>query len=63
MRIDRGTENGLPESNRAFHRHLGRLGFTQAYEEHPGGHDWAYWEKHRQTAVKFLAAALRIGVI
>ncbi len=60
LRIDCGTEDGLLESNRAFQRHLKRLGIAHDYEEYPGSHDWAYWDKHVQEAIGFFVAALGI---
>ncbi len=58
LRIDCGTEDGLLDCNQAFHRHLHGLGYPHEYEEHPGGHDWSYWDGQVQAAVRFFAAML-----
>lgn len=60
IRFDCGAEDGLIEDNRAFHRHLSRLGIRHEYAEFPGAHDWGYWDVHIQEALKFHAAALGI---
>ena len=59
LRIDCGTEDFLIESNRAFTAHLTALGIPHEYEEHPGGHDWPYWDTHIQDTLKFLGNVLR----
>ncbi|MFI5457411.1 MAG: alpha/beta hydrolase [Isosphaerales bacterium] len=53
LRIDCGTEDRLLEQNRTFHRQLESLHVPHEYQEFPGGHDWAYWDKHVQEAVAF----------
>lgn len=60
LRIDCGTEDHLIEANRTFHAHLETLGISHEYEEHPGAHDWAYWDLHIQDTLKFMRAALEI---
>ena len=43
--FDCGTEDtGLIEGNRQLHQHFTTLGIAHDYREHPGGHDWAYWD-------------------
>jgi putative tributyrin esterase len=53
LRIDCGIEDSLLEENRAFHRHLEKLGIPHEYEECPGGHTWDYWDHHVQEAIAF----------
>ena len=53
LRIDCGTEDFLLDDNRAFHAHLDSLGFAHEYEEFPGAHDWAYWDRHVQDQLAF----------
>ncbi|MHC4479633.1 MAG: alpha/beta hydrolase [Planctomycetota bacterium] len=60
IRFDCGTEDGLLEHSRAFHRHLEDLGTAHQYEEFPGAHEWGYWDRHIQEALRFHAAALGI---
>lgn len=52
LSFDCGTEDGLIDSNRAFHAFLGQIGYEHTYAEHPGGHTWAYWDLHVQTALR-----------
>jgi S-formylglutathione hydrolase FrmB len=40
-----GTEDFLLVQNRKLRAHLEPLGFDYVYEESPGNHDWAYWDK------------------
>lgn len=60
LRIDCGTEDFLLDDNRAFHAHLEAIGLSHEYEEHPGAHDWAYWDTHVQTALAFHARNMGI---
>ena len=53
LRIDCGTSDFLIEQNREFHAHLESLGLAHQYEEFPGAHDWAYWDRHIQSALRF----------
>jgi len=59
IRIDCGTEDGLIESNREFHTHLDALGIAHEYVEHPGEHNWAYWDEHVQETIAFVAKQLK----
>jgi len=58
LRIDCGTDDFLLESNRAFTAHLTALGIPHEYEEHPGDHNWEYWDTHIQDTLKFLGSVL-----
>ena len=58
LRIDCGTEDFLIDDNRALHRHLEALGIPHEYAEHPGGHDWAYWDQHIQDSLRFFGGIL-----
>ena len=58
IRIDCGTEDFLIKDNRDFHKHLESLHVAHEYEEFPGAHDWAYWDRHVQQAVAFHAKNL-----
>jgi len=44
--IDCGVDDFLIDSNRSFHAHLDALGMPHHYAEHPGAHDWDYWDRH-----------------
>ena len=58
LRIDCGTEDYLLQPNRMFHAYLDQLGVAHEYAEFPGGHDWAYWDRHVQEAIAFFAISL-----
>lgn len=58
LRIDCGTEDFLIEDNRAFHAHLDNLGIVHEYAEHPGAHNWAYWDTHIQDTLAFFRKTL-----
>lgn len=49
--FDCGTEDELLDENRNFNTFLTELGIEHTYNEHPGGHDWDYWDTHVQTAL------------
>ena len=51
-----GTEDFLIEQNRSYHRFLDELGVEHVYEEHPGVHDWAYWDTHIQRGLDWIDA-------
>ena len=58
MRIDCGVDDFLIGQNREFHKHLEGLHIPHEYQEYPGSHDWAYWDKHVQEAIAFHARNL-----
>jgi S-formylglutathione hydrolase FrmB len=58
IRMDCGTEDRLLEFNRQFHAHLEKLGLPHEYAEHPGSHDWAYWDLHIRQTLEFVARRL-----
>jgi putative tributyrin esterase len=58
LRIDCGRDDFLFDSNRRFHAHLDSLEIPHEYAEHPGAHDWAYWDAHIQETIAFFAGAL-----
>jgi len=49
-----GTEDDLIGDSRAFHRHLDAIGCRHHYEETPGDHDWAYWDRQIERAIAWL---------
>ena len=61
LRIDCGTGDFTLEQNREFHAYLDELKLPHQYEEFAGAHDWAYWDKHVQGAIRFHAAHLGIS--
>jgi S-formylglutathione hydrolase FrmB len=55
IRIDCGTEDALLDSNRALHKALLKERISHCYEEHPGGHDWVYWQQHVRATLRFVS--------
>lgn len=58
--LDCGTEDFLIEDNRDFHRQLEQAGIPHEYREHRGAHDWDYWDRHIQDALKWHSAILGV---
>ena len=58
LRFDCGTEDFLIEPNRALRRSWESLGIPHEYAEHPGGHDWGYWDRHILDTLHFLSGPL-----
>jgi len=52
-----GTEDPLLETNRAFHRFLLAEKVPHTYEEHPGGHNWDFWDSHVREVLDLAAGA------
>ena len=60
FRIDCGREDPLLNQNRDFHKRLESLHVAHEYEEFPGSHEWTYWDKHVQEAIKFHVRNLKL---
>ena len=58
LRFDCGTGDFLLDQNRDFTAHLAALGIPHEYEEHPGDHNWVYWNRYVLDTVKFFCKAL-----
>lgn len=58
LRLDCGVDDFLIEDNRELHTELERLGIPHEYAEHPGVHDWAYWDLHIQDTLAFVVREL-----
>ena len=54
LMISCGTEDFTLEMNRALSKTLTEKGLDVTYEEHPGAHNWNYWETHIQRALNWL---------
>lgn len=50
-----GTEDFLYHQNIRMRDHLLRLGYDLTYEESPGDHDWKYWDRKIQSALKWFS--------
>jgi putative tributyrin esterase len=60
LRFDCGADDFLIEENRALHTHLDALGIPHEYQEHPGEHNWKYWNTHIQDTLKFFGGVLAL---
>ncbi|MFP4378954.1 MAG: alpha/beta hydrolase [Candidatus Sumerlaeia bacterium] len=49
-----GTEDFLYKANAEFRDRIEPLGFDYTYEEEPGIHEWAYWDKKIQRVLDWL---------
>lgn len=59
LRFDCGISDRLLEANRTLHEALIARAIAHEYDEHPGAHDWAYWETHLADTLRFFARGLR----
>ena len=55
IRFDCGTADLLINYNRSLHKKMEKEEIPHIFEEHPGGHEWAYWSKHIIQSLKFFA--------
>lgn len=53
IQFDCGTDDLLIDYNRALHLALTDQGIPHQYREHPGGHEWPYWQEHLVDALVF----------
>lgn len=56
LRFDCGTDDRLLGGNRDLHRCLDSHGIPHEYSEHPGGHDWNYWQQRLPHSLRFFQA-------
>ncbi len=49
-----GTEDFIYKRNRTAKKMLKEAGVDLTYEEHPGIHDWDYWDTHIKRAIEWL---------
>lgn len=60
LRVVCGDQDPFLAQNRSFHQHLESIEFKHQYEEHPGTHNWSYWDLHVREALDFHRANLGI---
>lgn len=51
--FDCGTEDLLIEYNQKLHQQLVEHQISHTYVEHPGAHQWVYWQTHIQESLLF----------
>jgi putative tributyrin esterase len=49
--FDCGVDDELIGPNRELHAHLDAIGLDHHYAEHPGAHEWDYWDQHVREAL------------
>lgn len=52
LSFDCGVDDHLLDDNRQFHAYLDERRVPHTYQEHTGGHNWAYWNKHLPGALR-----------
>lgn len=52
--ISCGTEDFLYDINQSACRKFRALGMDVRYEEHPGAHEWTYWDEHIRRGIEWL---------
>ena len=60
LRIDCGTEDFLIDDNRRFHEFLESKNIPHEYAEHPGAHNWDYWDIHIQETLAFFQRVMAL---
>ena len=58
FRFDCGLDDDLLPANRTLHERLLEENIPHDYQEFPGGHEWAYWEKHIEKTLLFFGSLL-----
>lgn len=58
LHMDCGTDDFLIAQNRAFQAYLLKNVVPHEYVEHPGAHNWAYWDAHVPEAIAFCVKAM-----
>lgn len=49
-----GSDDFLLEKNREMKKALEALGIRVDYEETPGTHDWVFWNRHLEPAIRWM---------
>ena len=63
LHLDCGRDDFLLEDSRECHRSLKEEGIPHEYHEHAGAHDWDYWDRHVQDALRFHCRHLGVARI
>lgn len=63
LSLDCGTDDYLLPDNREFTKRLTEAKIPFVYQEHPGAHDWDYWDLHIREALNFHARNLGIAPV
>lgn len=60
LQLDCGRADFLLKDSREYHRSLQKAGIPHEYHEYAGAHDWDYWDRHVQDALKFHGSHLGV---
>jgi len=58
LRFDCGADDQLLGANRDLHDLLDKRGIPHEYSEHPGGHDWTYWQRRLPDSLRFFQSVV-----
>lgn len=58
--FDCGSADPFLPMNQEMHRLLSAMRIEHEFHEHPGGHEWPYWDAHVQDALAFHAASFGV---
>lgn len=58
IRFDCGIDDKLLIPNQRLHQFLLKHKIVHQYQEFPGGHEWAYWQKYIETTYRFFSKLL-----
>ncbi len=61
IQIDCGKDDYLIKDNRAFVSDLKEAKIPHTYAEHPGEHNWDYWDEHIREALRYHAENLCVS--
>lgn len=59
IHLDCGADDFLLQANRDFVKALRAAKIPHTYVEHPGSHNWEYWDTHIREALQFHAKNLK----
>lgn len=60
IHFDCGTEDFCLDWNQKLHQHLKKINFPHQYEEHPGQHNWNYWNNGLLRMIPWILDTLKI---
>lgn len=58
--FDCGVDDFTIDLNRKLHQHLNKLKIPHQYEEHPGAHNWNYWNTGLLRMIPWILQVLKV---